>query len=140
VLILDTDHFSVLTRGTAQGLRLRYRLDGAEIPLATTIITVEEGFRGWTAESAKARSPAKSLQAYTRLSDFVQTISSWRVLPWSTAAGTEFASLQTLKLGIGTMDLRIAAIAMANDATLLSRNLRDFGRIVGLKVENWLDA
>jgi tRNA(fMet)-specific endonuclease VapC len=38
------------------------------------------------------------------------------------------------------MDLRIAAIAMANDATLLSRNLRDFERVAGLKVENWLDG
>ena len=37
------------------------------------------------------------------------------------------------------MDLRIASIAIANDATLLSRNLKDFSRVPGLRVENWLE-
>jgi tRNA(fMet)-specific endonuclease VapC len=35
------------------------------------------------------------------------------------------------------MDLKIAAIALANEATLLTRNLVDFGRIGGLKAEDW---
>jgi len=35
------------------------------------------------------------------------------------------------------MDLKIAAIAIANDATLLSRNLRDFGKVPDLRVEDW---
>lgn len=43
-----------------------------------------------------------------------------------------------MRLGIGTMDLRIAAIAIANEATLLSRNLKDFARVPDLKVEDWL--
>lgn len=37
------------------------------------------------------------------------------------------------------MDLRIASIVLANGATLLSRNLRDFDRVPGLRVENWLE-
>jgi tRNA(fMet)-specific endonuclease VapC len=140
VLILDTDHFSALTRGTDLGKQLLNRLAGVEVPFATTIITIEEGFRGWSAEIARARKPAARIRAYSSLSEFVQTISNWRVLPWTIEAENEFTSLQALKLGIGTMDLRIAAIAMANDATLLSRNLRDFERVAGLKTENWLDV
>jgi predicted nucleic acid-binding protein len=35
--------------------------------------------------------------------------------------------------------LKIAPIALANDATLLSANLRDYERVPGLKVENWLE-
>jgi tRNA(fMet)-specific endonuclease VapC len=35
------------------------------------------------------------------------------------------------------MDLRIGAIALANDALLISRNLRDFMRIPNLHVEDW---
>jgi tRNA(fMet)-specific endonuclease VapC len=35
------------------------------------------------------------------------------------------------------MDLKIASIATANDALLLSRNLNDFVQIPNLKVEDW---
>lgn len=43
------------------------------------------------------------------------------------------------RVRIGTMDLRIASIVLAHHATLLSRNLRDFRLVPGLRVENWLD-
>jgi tRNA(fMet)-specific endonuclease VapC len=37
------------------------------------------------------------------------------------------------------MDLKIASIALAHDATLLTRNTRDFAQVPGLRIENWLD-
>lgn len=40
---------------------------------------------------------------------------------------------------IGPMDLMIAAIAFAHDLTLITRNVREFERIAGLKIENWHD-
>ena len=43
-----------------------------------------------------------------------------------------------LTLRIGSQDLKIAAIAMTQDALLLSANLRDFQKVPGLRVENWL--
>jgi len=39
---------------------------------------------------------------------------------------------------IGTMDLKIASIALDHEATLLSANLRDFEQIPGLHVEDWI--
>ena len=36
-------------------------------------------------------------------------------------------------------DLKIAAICLAHDATLLTRNLVDFEKVPGLRVENGLD-
>lgn len=36
------------------------------------------------------------------------------------------------------MDLKIAAIAIANKALLLTRNLRDFGQITELETEDWI--
>jgi tRNA(fMet)-specific endonuclease VapC len=38
---------------------------------------------------------------------------------------------------IGANDLCIAAIAMANDVTLVTRNEREFRRVAGLKVVKW---
>jgi tRNA(fMet)-specific endonuclease VapC len=35
------------------------------------------------------------------------------------------------------MDLKIAAIALAHTATLVTRNTRDFEKIAGLKIEDW---
>jgi tRNA(fMet)-specific endonuclease VapC len=48
-----------------------------------------------------------------------------------------FQRLRRSRLRIGTMDLKIAAIVLARDATLLSRNLSDFSQIPDLHVEDW---
>ena len=37
------------------------------------------------------------------------------------------------------MDLKIAAIALVNQATLVSGNRQDFDRVPGLRVENWME-
>ena len=41
------------------------------------------------------------------------------------------------RIRIGTMDLRIAATALANGMTVLTRNIVDFGRVPNLTVEDW---
>jgi tRNA(fMet)-specific endonuclease VapC len=59
------------------------------------------------------------------------------VLLFEDPAVAEFKRLKQSKIRIGTMDLRIASIALANTATVISRNLRDFQRVPGLHVEDW---
>jgi tRNA(fMet)-specific endonuclease VapC len=56
-------------------------------------------------------------------------------------AAAEFDALRQHKKlkKIGRGDLLIAAIALANRATLVSRNLKDFRQVPGLQVENWAD-
>jgi tRNA(fMet)-specific endonuclease VapC len=54
------------------------------------------------------------------------------------AAADRFAELRRQKIRIGSQDLKIAAIAITRDALLLSANLRDFQKVPGLRVENWL--
>lgn len=39
---------------------------------------------------------------------------------------------------IGVYDLQIAAIALAENMTLLTNNTREFERVKGLKLENWV--
>jgi tRNA(fMet)-specific endonuclease VapC len=52
-------------------------------------------------------------------------------------AGNIRARLHTLGTPIGANDLLIAAIALANDLTLVTHNTREFSRIDGLKYEYW---
>jgi len=58
-------------------------------------------------------------------------------LEFDPLAAAEFQRLRRSFRRLGTMDLKIAAIVLVHDATLLSRNLSDFARLPGLKVEDW---
>jgi tRNA(fMet)-specific endonuclease VapC len=49
----------------------------------------------------------------------------------------QFQEFKRAKLKVGTLDLRIASIVLAREATLVSRNLRDFKRVPRLTVEDW---
>jgi len=62
----------------------------------------------------------------------------WKILPFDDRAADEFKKLRGQKVRLGTMDLKIAAIAFVNDALLLTANLRDFERVPRLRIENWL--
>ncbi|MEQ8971402.1 type II toxin-antitoxin system tRNA(fMet)-specific endonuclease VapC [Coleofasciculus sp. F4-SAH-05] len=52
-------------------------------------------------------------------------------------AGQVRAQLDVAGTPIGSNDLLIAAIALSNDLTLVTHNTREFGRINGLKYEDW---
>jgi len=67
------------------------------------------------------------------LADFAQA----QVLSYDPNASTVFESLKSQRIRVATMDLRIAAIAISQDKTLLSRNLTDFRQVPGLRVEDW---
>ncbi|CAN5178379.1 type II toxin-antitoxin system VapC family toxin [soil metagenome] len=49
-------------------------------------------------------------------------------------------TLEAAGTSIEHFDLRIAGTALAHDMTLVTRNTREFGRVPGLRVENWYDA
>ena len=53
----------------------------------------------------------------------------------------EFDRLRSHKklVKIGRSDLLIASIALAHQATLVTRNVRHFRQVPGLNVENWAD-
>jgi tRNA(fMet)-specific endonuclease VapC len=45
--------------------------------------------------------------------------------------------LKLQKVRIGTMDLKIASIALSRNAVLVSRNLKDFEEVPNLVVKDW---
>jgi tRNA(fMet)-specific endonuclease VapC len=61
------------------------------------------------------------------------------VLPWNEDAAVLFAGFRRQGVRLGSMDLKIACIVLAYDATLLTRNVTDFAQVPELRVENWLD-
>ncbi len=59
------------------------------------------------------------------------------LLSFDKAVVDVFQTLWVQRIRIGTMDLKIAATALAHDATLLTRNVQDFSRVPGLRIEDW---
>lgn len=50
----------------------------------------------------------------------------------------QFTRLKTAGTPIGANDLWIASHALAEDATLVTNNLREFERVAGLRLANWV--
>jgi tRNA(fMet)-specific endonuclease VapC len=48
-----------------------------------------------------------------------------------------YLELRRQRIRIGTQDLRIAAIVLAENSILVTRNQRDFERVPGLAFEDW---
>ena len=140
MLVLDTDHFSELEVRSVVGMRLLTRLAASGDDAVVTAITVEEQLRGWLAEIRRHAKPRKQTMAYARLVRTVELHSKWTILPWDIEAVMIFESLEQKRVRIGTQDLKIAAITLAHDVTLLTRNSKDFSKVPRLKFANWLDA
>jgi len=114
------------------------RLESVGDVLAVPVVSVEEQLRAWLAQIRRARGVYQQIVPYTRLAKVVHFLADWRIADWSESAAEAFERLRVARIRIGTQDLKIAAITLANDSLLLSANLGDFQRVPGLRVENWL--
>lgn len=139
MLILDTDHLSILERQEAQtAQRLLARL--RQLPkedVCTTIVNFEEQVRGWLASLNAAKMIKDQIELYRRLLLVQLNYCSYRILGFTEQAAIRFQELRKAHKRLGTMDLKIAAIVFANQATLLTRNMKDFRSIPGILVEDW---
>ena len=138
MIILDTDCLSVFEREKHRDSILRANLahfDSEDI--STTIITYEEQMRGWMAFLSKAKNIDQQIIAYLRLNQFLENYRKINVFPFDEKAALIYQDLKVKKIRVGTMDLKIAAIVIANDALLISRNLGDFERVPNLNVRDW---
>ncbi len=71
----------------------------------------------------------------------MQHLSQFQVVAFDAVAAAEFGRLRQIKKlkKIGRGDLLIAAITLANGATLVTRNLKDYRQVPALHLENWAD-
>ncbi len=140
MLVLDTNHLTELERGTSNpAAGLIKRLSDYRGDSATTVITVEEQLSGRIAQIRRQRELHDQLIYYRWLQDHVDFFASWLVLPFDTEAADLVMSFRRQGIRIGTMDLKIAAITMVHEVTLLTRNTVDFAKVPGLRFENRLD-
>jgi tRNA(fMet)-specific endonuclease VapC len=140
MIVFDTDHLSIIQFPEhPQYERLVAAIDGSsDIDIVATAISLEEQMRGWLAAINRARDVQKQIPYYSRLTRMVDFYSRWIILPFDEAAASRFSTLRKAGLRVGTMDLKIASIALANNAVLTSANLRDFEQVPGLRVVDWL--
>ncbi len=139
MILLDSDHLSVmLDERDARCLSLFERL-GKLQDVALPIVCVEEQLRGWLAQIHRINDPHRQIAPYLRLKKTFTLLRGWTIVEWDDFAADRFSDLRYLRNQIGSQDLKIACIALANDSLLLSANLRDFEQVPGLRVEDWLD-
>lgn len=139
MIILDTDIISLLDAQSGEAYsNLARRLGRPSVDrICATIIRFEEQMRGWLSYIAASRLTARQVEGYARLHRLIIWYQKQEVLDFGAAAARIFDDLRRARLRVGVMDLKIAAIVREHQAILISRNLRDFRRVPGLRVEDW---
>ena len=127
--MLDTDVSSYLIRGDHPEVleQLRKHLDEVCISCVT-----EAGLL----YGAMKRNSRRLTQKANLFCDLIPSID------WTQSTAKIYAGLRTELEAqgkpIGSMDMMIAASALAEDATLVTNNVAHFSRVRGLKIENWV--
>ena len=143
MFLLDTDHVSILQDDEgAESAKLVERLTfQAESGVVLSIISFHEQTLGAHSYINRAVDPAVLLRGYELMFQVTRTFSLLPILPFDADADADadaaFEELARKRLRVGTMELRIAAIALSHDLTLLTRNVADFGKVPGLRTEDW---
>ncbi len=135
LFLFDTDHLTHYQRGHPQVLinMVRHVTD----QLAISVITVEEQLTGWQRALSQAKDDVRRAEVYRRMACAVESLASWGVLPFSLVAMSRHAALVRQRLNVGSNDLKIAATALELNATVVTRNHRDFARVPALLHEDW---
>jgi len=128
--LLDTNIVSDLVRNP-QGRTAAKIAELGEDAVATSIIVAAE-LRYGAAKKGSERLTSQLESILTAL----------EIIPWEAPADTAYgavrAALEAAGTPIGANDLLIAAQTLALDMVLVTNNEREFARVRGLKIENWL--
>jgi tRNA(fMet)-specific endonuclease VapC len=135
LFVLDTDILTLFERAHATVAARVAAHSPTEI--AISVVTVEEQLSGWYAQLRQAKRSDRRAWAYRQLAATVRFLRHVQILDFNEAAIQRYEELKRLRLKVRKMDLQIAATALQHDATVVTRNVRDFQIIPGLTVEDW---
>jgi len=130
--VLDTNTLIYFFRGQGRvsGILLSHSPGDIGIP-AIVLYELEVGI-------AKSTAPRKRREQLKALIDVTQLLPFGR--GEAEAAARVRVNLERQGATIGPYDLLIAGTALAHDATLVTRNTREFGRIRKLQIEDWFQG
>jgi tRNA(fMet)-specific endonuclease VapC len=133
--LFDTDHLT-LYEYRHPLVTKRFAAQPADT-VGVSAVTIEESLRGRLAFLSRAKNGAERVQRYDYLLRTLAILCQLPRVQFDQPSENQFQQLLTLKLHIGRQDQKIAAIALANTLTLVTRNRRDFGQIPGLILDDW---
>ena len=129
--MLDTDTCIYLIRKKASGILERIKTS-MDMGLAISSITLAELEHG----VAKSGNPQRNADA------LIQMLSIIDVMPFDSIAASEYGQIRTdleqKGAVIDNLDMLIAAHAKSRNLILVTGNTREFKRVKGLEVENWV--
>jgi len=129
--MLDTNICSYILKNHPAAVKQKFEEVGAGNICISTIVLAELYY-------GAARHP-KGVVIRREIDDFVSRLV---VMPWDEIAAAHYgairSSLEKAGTPVGAMDMLIAAHARSCNATLVTNNQREFGRIKGLTSLNWV--
>ena len=141
VCLLDTDTISNYLDRRRGNLRLRKRIE-RESPDAVfiSIITFEEIMRGvlnlLTQARKHPRNGGKVVAYYGLLQNLLHDLRRFQILPYDADAETKYQQIPANIRQRHSQDCQIAAVALAHNITLITRNTRHFAGIPDLSFED----
>lgn len=138
--ILDTDHTSLFLAGNKSII--------AQVVehcnnIAITIITVQELFNGWNGKLNDPRQANNLNNLHTKLWQTTEFFKIITILNFDRDAEACYNNLRQNNRNLAKKrlqkDLRIASIALGQNAIVVTRNYKDFSQVPNLQLDNWVD-
>lgn len=136
--ILDTDNLTLLLQGHPTVAKNLAEKPPGEVVI--TIVTVEEQIWGRLSairRASQASDAERLVRNYRKFHSSLDDLLRFVILDFTEVANLQYQELRRQKIRVGTQDLRIAAIALSVDATVVTCNQRDFRQVPGLRLEDW---
>lgn len=98
-------------------------------------------FNGWNGKLNVPKQAGRLSYLYTRLWQTTEFFKTINILNFDLDAESLYSNLRQSSKSLVKKridkDLRIASIALTQNATVVTRNYKDFSLVPNLKIENW---